>query len=28
LAIFLYHGFVKSIPRDLDEAAVVDNNGF
>jgi raffinose/stachyose/melibiose transport system permease protein len=24
MAIFLYHGFVKSIPRDLDEAAVID----
>ncbi|SEC42467.1 carbohydrate ABC transporter permease [Paenibacillus sp. GP183] len=23
-AIFLYHGFVKSIPRELDEAAVID----
>jgi raffinose/stachyose/melibiose transport system permease protein len=27
LAIFLYHGFVKSIPRDLDEAAVMDGCG-
>ncbi len=27
MAIFLYHGFVKSIPRDLDEAAVVDGCG-
>ncbi|QGQ93989.1 carbohydrate ABC transporter permease [Paenibacillus psychroresistens] len=27
LAIFLYHGFVKSIPRDLDEAAVIDGCG-
>nr|WP_143186390.1 MULTISPECIES: carbohydrate ABC transporter permease [Paenibacillus] len=26
-AIFLYHGFVKSIPRDLDEAAVMDGCG-
>ncbi|WP_052339737.1 carbohydrate ABC transporter permease [Gorillibacterium massiliense] len=26
-AIFLYHGFVKSIPRDLDEAAVIDGCG-
>lgn len=24
MAIFLYHGFVKSIPRDLDEAAIID----
>src|SRR5690606_27709113 len=24
VAIFLYHGFVKSIPRELDEAAVMD----
>lgn len=27
MAIFLYHGFVKSIPRDLDEAAVIDGCG-
>jgi raffinose/stachyose/melibiose transport system permease protein len=27
MAIFLYHGFVKSVPRDLDEAAVVDGCG-
>jgi len=27
LAIFLYHGFVKSIPNDLDEAAVIDGCG-
>jgi raffinose/stachyose/melibiose transport system permease protein len=27
MAIFLYHGFVKSIPRELDEAAVVDGCG-
>jgi raffinose/stachyose/melibiose transport system permease protein len=27
MAIFLYHGFVKSIPRDLDEAAVMDGCG-
>jgi raffinose/stachyose/melibiose transport system permease protein len=26
-AIFLYHGFVKSIPRELDEAAVIDGCG-
>ena len=24
LSIFLYHGFVKNIPRDLDEAATID----
>ena len=23
-AIFLYHGFVKSIPKELDEAALID----
>ncbi|REK75221.1 carbohydrate ABC transporter permease [Paenibacillus paeoniae] len=27
VAIFLYHGFVKSIPRELDEAAVMDGCG-
>lgn len=27
LAIFLYHGFVKTIPRELDEAAVIDGCG-
>lgn len=27
MAIFLYHGFVKSIPRELDEAAVIDGCG-
>ncbi|WP_337101821.1 carbohydrate ABC transporter permease [Paenibacillus sp. YIM B09110] len=27
MAIFLYHGFVKSIPRDIDEAAVIDGCG-
>lgn len=27
MAIFLYHGFVKSVPRDLDEAAVIDGCG-
>lgn len=27
MAIFLYHGFVKSIPRDLDEAAIMDGCG-
>jgi len=24
LAIFLYHGFVKSVPRDLDDCALID----
>ena len=24
LSIFLYHGFVKSIPKELDEAALID----
>lgn len=24
LSIFLYHGFIKSIPRELDEAAMID----
>ncbi|MBN2858928.1 MAG: carbohydrate ABC transporter permease [Sphaerochaetaceae bacterium] len=24
LALFLYHGFVKSIPRDLDDCAMID----
>lgn len=27
MAIFLYHGFVKSIPLELDEAAVMDGCG-
>ncbi|RXZ81936.1 carbohydrate ABC transporter permease [Paenibacillaceae bacterium] len=27
VAIFLYHGFVKSIPRELDEAALMDGCG-
>lgn len=27
LAVFLYHGFVKSIPRELEEAAMIDGNG-
>ncbi len=27
MAIFLYHGFVKSIPRELEEAAVIDGSG-
>ncbi len=27
LALFLYHGFIKSIPRELEEAAFIDGNG-
>lgn len=27
MAVFLYHGFVKSIPRELDEAAAVEGCG-
>ena len=27
MAIFMYHGFVKSIPRELDEAALIDGCG-
>ncbi len=27
MAVFLYHGFVKSIPRELEEAAVIDGCG-
>jgi raffinose/stachyose/melibiose transport system permease protein len=27
MAVFLYHGFVKSVPRDLDEAALMDGCG-
>ena len=27
MAIFLYHGFVKSVPRELDEAALMDGCG-
>lgn len=27
MAIFLYHGFVKAIPRELDEAARIDGCG-
>lgn len=27
MAIFLYHGFVKSIPTELDEAALIDGCG-
>mgnify|MGYP006275330739 CR=1 FL=1 len=27
MAIFLYHGFVKSVPRELDEAALIDGCG-
>ncbi|MFD2611384.1 carbohydrate ABC transporter permease [Paenibacillus gansuensis] len=27
MAIFLYHGFVKGIPRELDESALIDGSG-
>ncbi|CAG7627424.1 Melibiose/raffinose/stachyose import permease protein MelC [Paenibacillus solanacearum] len=27
LALFLYHGFIKSIPRELEEAAHIDGSG-
>jgi len=27
LALFLYHGFIKSIPRELEEAAFIDGSG-
>ncbi|HKJ85673.1 MAG TPA: carbohydrate ABC transporter permease [Spirochaetia bacterium] len=27
MAVFLYHGFVKSVPRELDEAAKIDGCG-
>lgn len=27
MAVFLYHGFIKSIPRELDEAAAVEGCG-
>lgn len=27
MAVFLYHGFVKSVPRELEEAAVIDGCG-
>ncbi|WP_240414531.1 carbohydrate ABC transporter permease [Paenibacillus periandrae] len=27
LALFLYHGFIKSIPRELEEAALIDGSG-
>ncbi|WP_425436235.1 carbohydrate ABC transporter permease [Paenibacillus rigui] len=27
LALFLYHGFIKSIPRELEEAAYIDGSG-
>jgi len=27
MAVFLFHGFVKSIPRELEEAAVIDGCG-
>ncbi|TBL77492.1 carbohydrate ABC transporter permease [Paenibacillus thalictri] len=26
-ALFLYHGFIKSIPRELEEAALIDGSG-
>lgn len=27
LAVFLYNGFIKAIPRELEEAALIDGNG-
>lgn len=27
LAVFLFHGFVKSVPRELEEAAIIDGCG-
>ena len=27
LAVFMYHGFVKSVPRELEEAAAIDGAG-
>lgn len=27
LALFLYHGFIKSVPRELEEAAHIDGSG-
>ncbi|MFC3788112.1 carbohydrate ABC transporter permease [Paenibacillus sp. GCM10012307] len=27
LALFLYHGFIKSVPRELEEAAQIDGSG-
>jgi raffinose/stachyose/melibiose transport system permease protein len=27
LAVFMYHGFVKSVPRELEEAAAIDGGG-
>lgn len=27
LAVFLYHGFIKNIPRELEEAAFIDGTG-
>ncbi|TVY09803.1 carbohydrate ABC transporter permease [Paenibacillus cremeus] len=26
-ALFLYHGFIKSVPRELEEAALIDGSG-
>ncbi len=27
MAVFMYHGFVKSVPRELEEAAAIDGAG-
>jgi len=27
LALFLYHGFIKAVPRELEEAAAIDGSG-
>lgn len=27
LSVFLYHGFIKGIPREIDEAAIIDGAG-
>jgi raffinose/stachyose/melibiose transport system permease protein len=27
MALFLYHGFIKSIPMELEEAAYIDGSG-
>ena len=27
LSVFLYHGFIKSVPRSVEEAAVIDGHG-
>lgn len=27
MAVFLYHGFIKSVPRELEEAAQIDGSG-